>query len=165
MTISLREATTDDAQAIFEVQQASVEKLGSEAYDRECVDAWKAANSDPGCYPIDAKNRWYIVAELDGTIVGFGSLGFPDGLSDSSTEAEITSVYVHPAVARQGIGSQILTTLETAAQARGIESLSLRASLNAVPFYEDHGYESVSERSHEFADGVEGSVVGMRTVL
>ena len=36
-------------------------------------------------------------------------------------DAEVTGVYVHPAVFRQGVGSQLYATLERAARERGME--------------------------------------------
>jgi hypothetical protein len=38
----------------------------------------------------------------------------------------------------------------------------LTASLNAMPFYEQHGYERLREQRHEFGDEVTGRVVEMR---
>ena len=84
-------------------------------------------------------------------------------------DAEVTGVYVHPAVFRQGVGSQLYATLERAARERGMDSLGLWASRNAVAFYERHGYRRVTEHDHEFSShastGVEGTVVEMRKDL
>ncbi|MEM4780046.1 MAG: GNAT family N-acetyltransferase, partial [Halalkalicoccus sp.] len=84
-------------------------------------------------------------------------------------DAEVTGVYVDPSAARQGIGSTLLADLERYGRERGVRTLALSASLNAVPFYQAHGYERVREYRHEFSNhestGVEGIVVEMATRL
>jgi putative acetyltransferase len=75
-------------------------------------------------------------------------------------DAEITAVYVHPSVAREGVGSRIADELEARARAAGATVVGLTASLPAVPFYASRGYERVEERTHEFSAGAETGVTG-----
>jgi putative acetyltransferase len=75
-------------------------------------------------------------------------------------DAEITAVYVHPSVAREGVGSRIADELEARARAAGATVVGLTASLPAVPFYASRGYERVEERTHEFSAGPETGVTG-----
>ncbi|PSP74853.1 hypothetical protein BRC81_16875 [Halobacteriales archaeon QS_1_68_20] len=105
-----------------------------------------------------------------GPVVAFGSLTFaaPEDY-EAEADAEVTGVYVHPEAASQGVGSAVLADLERRARAGGVATLGLSASLNAVAFYEDHGYERVRAYVHEFSaaasTGVEGTVVEMRKDL
>jgi putative acetyltransferase len=83
--------------------------------------------------------------------------------------AEVTGVYVLPSVARNGVGTAIYEELERRAHEHGLAELGLLASLPAVPFYEGHGYDHVTEYDHEFSShegtGVTGSIVEMKKVL
>lgn len=165
--MEVREATAADADAVRRVHRASIEGLATEAYDREQVDAW-AAGCESADYAaaIEANEGAYVVAESEGRTVGFGSLQLaPPGGYEAAVDAEVTGVYVHPSVAREGVGSRVYGELERRARERGVRTLGLEASRNAVPFYEAHGYERVTERTHEFSahesTGVTGTVVEM----
>ena len=169
--MQVREATASDADAVRRVHRASIEGLATESYDREQVDAW-AAGCESADYAaaIRADDMAYLVAERDGRVVGFGSLKLvpPEGY-ETAVDAAVTGVYVHPSVAREGVGSHLYAELERRARGRGVRRLGLEASRNAVPFYEAHGYERVAERGHEFSahesTGVTGTVVEMRKDL
>lgn len=86
-----------------------------------------------------------------------------------TVDAEVTGVYVHPSVARQGVGTKLCTELERATREAGFQTLGLSATLHAVPFYDWHGYEQVREYTHEFSSyestGVTGTVVEMKKNL
>ncbi|WP_439025770.1 GNAT family N-acetyltransferase [Haloarchaeobius sp. DT45] len=168
----VREATLADVPAVRGVHEAAIRELGRQTYSQEQVDAWAAGVASAEYADIDDEDCYFVVAERendgrdDPVVVAFGSLWLTDPATDEqSVDAEVTAVYVHPAVARRGVGSQVLAALEREARARGVETLGLTASTNAVPFYEAHGYERVTERLHEFSShlstGVEGTVVVM----
>lgn len=169
--MAVRDATPADAEAVRSVHEASIRELGTQAYSREQVDAW-AAGCESADYAaaIEADDTTYLVAEHEGEVVGFGSLSHatPDGY-EASVDAEVTGVYVHPDVARDGVGTRLYRELERRARAAGRETLGLQASRNAVPFYDAHGYERVAEHDHEFSGhedtGVTGVVVEMRKRL
>lgn len=167
----VREAVPADSEAVRAVHYESILGLGPASYTREQVEAWAA-----GCATadyrssIESPDRYCIVAQDDRGVVGFGTLSLdsPDGY-DPAVDAEVTAVYVHPAAARNGVGTALYETLERTAVDRGVGSLGLTASRNAVPFYEQHGYERVREKTHEFSaresTGVTGTVVEMRKDL
>lgn len=165
MKLSVREATAADARRIRDVHVASIEALGRQGYNNEQVGAWARGRS-PTDYPLESNETYVIVAERDGQVVGFGWMK-PDAdeYVRPAVDGEITAVYVHPSVARRGVGSRIYEALESHAERENVDSLGLWASRNAVPFYESHGYERVDEHVHEFDDGVAGTVVEMRKYL
>ncbi|MFB6085690.1 MAG: GNAT family N-acetyltransferase [Halodesulfurarchaeum sp.] len=165
MSLSIRRARPEDAEAIRDVHLASIRGLGGECYSPEQVEAW-AHDRDSADYPIEDPETAVFVAERGGSIVGFGWLSpEPAADFDAPVDGKITAIYVHPAVARQGIGTTIYEALETRARELGLESLGLWASLNAVPFYEGHGFTSVREADYEFDERVEGRVLEMRKTL
>ncbi len=166
----VRDATASDAEAVREVHAASIAAFGPAAYDCEQVEAWGSGVESADYAAIDAEEFEFVVAEADGDVVAFGSLllAAPDGYR-AAVDAELTAVYVHPEAGRSGVGSTVLAALEDRAREASVESLGLASSLNAVGFYERHGYERVRERAHEFSSGestgVEGRVVEMATEL
>jgi putative acetyltransferase len=112
--------------------------------------------------PRDSESR----AEPD-DVAGFGHLVPPGEREEGhpAGEGEVRAVYVHGDHAREGVGSALLAHLEDRARERGLAALVLWSSLNAVRFYERHGYERVRETTHETTGGVELGVVVMRKAL
>jgi putative acetyltransferase len=165
MSLSIRRARPEDAAAIRDVHVASIKGLGGQTYDEEQVTAW-ARDREPEDYPIGEPETAVFVASRRGSIVGFGWLNTaPDPDFTADVDGKLAALYVHPAVAREGVGTTLLQALETRAREAGCASLGLWASLNAVPFYEAKGYTTVRECEYEFAAGVTGLTHEMRTVL
>lgn len=165
MNLSIRRANPEDAAAIRDIHLASIRGLGRERYTEAQVDAW-AHDRDPSQYPIEVEETAFFVAERGGSIVGFGWLRMePDPDFAAEVDGKIGAIYVHPAVARQGVGTTIYQALETQARGAGLRSLGLWASLNAVPFYEQFGFATVRELTYAFGDEVVGPALEMRKSL
>jgi putative acetyltransferase len=178
--VEVRAARREDRRALRDVHVASVRGLGGEAYDEQVVDAWVGDEErDPGQYRVEGDDVAFLVAVDDGgeesadvtdatsnapdEVVGFGELrvGEPEEY-DVEADAEIRAMYVAPDYAGEGVGTALLDELESRARERDVESVVLTASLNAVPFYERHGYERLRENRHTFGGEVTGRVVEMR---
>ncbi|MFB6253721.1 MAG: GNAT family N-acetyltransferase [Halobacteriaceae archaeon] len=165
MSVRIRKAVPEDATVIRDLHIASIEGLAGGEYNEEQVEAW-AHDRDPSEYPITNADAYVVVAELDDQIVGFGQMKpDADDYFQATVDGEITAIYIHPSVARQGIGTRIYDELEAEARRNDVESLGLWASLNAVSFYETQGYQRIIEHTHEFSAGVEGTVVEMKKIL
>jgi putative acetyltransferase len=165
MTRSIRLARAADADTIRDIHLASIKGLGGERYTEAQVEAW-AHDRDPTDYPIGEEDTAVFVAEQGGAIVGFGWLTRQaDADFEAEVDGKIGAVYVHPGFARRGIGTTIYQALETRARERGLDSLGLWASLNAVPFYEAQGYSKVRELTYEFDGEVEGPTLEMHKSL
>ncbi|MCT9095438.1 GNAT family N-acetyltransferase [Haloarchaeobius sp. HME9146] len=132
--VTVRPATHKDMPAVASLHAASARELGRTHYDDRQVLAW-AGRKDPEKYPYDEPGEHFVVAELDGEVVGFGHLAVDDG--------EVRAVYVKPAAARRGVGSALLAHLEGTARDAGLDGCYLWASLNAVPFYRQAGWDVV----------------------
>jgi putative acetyltransferase len=156
--MQVRPARPEDAQDILDLHVVSIRAFGPDAYEKTQVEAWATLPDDAPGYPIGEPGEYYVVAERDGEVVGFGHL--KEEADEYDTEAAIEAVYVHPDVAREGVGSAMLAHLEGYARGRGFERLGLLSSLNAVGFYEASGWERVGERTHE-TSGAELAVVEM----
>ncbi|WP_458187583.1 GNAT family N-acetyltransferase [Haladaptatus sp. NG-WS-4] len=153
--ISIRSATEADAAAILDLHVASIQAFGPESYHDEQVDAWatKPDGSEPYRKSVRDDAVYIAVAEIDGELAGFGRVDF-----DTET---VDAVYVHPHYARRGVGARLLSHLEARGREEGLDSLSLYASLNAVEFYDQAGYERVATVEHETTGGVELACVEM----
>ncbi|MFB6132151.1 MAG: GNAT family N-acetyltransferase [Halanaeroarchaeum sp.] len=163
--LMVRPAVAADAEPIATLHAASIRELASDAYDPAVIEAW-ASGKDPGEYPVDESGHHLIVAEVDGTLAGFGELVVEaDDYLEAEVAGEIRAVYVDPAFAREGVGQRLYEDLEAAARERGLDSVGLWASLNAVPFYEAQGFERVASVTHEFGGDVPGPAVEMRKRL
>jgi putative acetyltransferase len=61
-------------------------------------------------------------------------------------------LYVHPAVARQGVGSMLYNAVEKLATARGAKQLTVEAPDNAKPFFDAKGFMSLHRQTVEIGD-------------
>jgi len=156
--VDVRDARPADAEAVGRVHLGAVDELGPDAYDEEQVVAW-GRSSEPSDYAVDGDDNRFVVAERDGDVRGFGELTYsPGDYLDPADDDEVKAVYVRPTATRLGVGPALLEELERDAWENGFEMVGLWASRNAVPFYEQRGYERVVERTHEFGEEVEGTV-------
>lgn len=157
--VTVRPATPEDAPTILDAHVASIRAFGPRTYDDRQVAAW-ATKDGPEQYPIEDDDQYLVVAEVAGhggtadELAGFGAVDLDDG--------EVWAVYVHPDHARAGVGSALLADLEETAREDGFESLTLVASLNAVGFYERHGWKGIEEVTIENTGGVEMDCLVMR---
>lgn len=161
-SVQVRPATRADVEAVYDLHVASIRAFGPSTYDERQVTAW-AETEFQGVddhYPIGEPGHHFVVATRAGELAGFGHLAVE--------EREIQAVYVHPEHARAGVGSALLAHLEGVASGLGLPELELTASLNAVAFYRQAGYDRVEEAVHPTTGGgveVELDVVVMRKEL
>ena len=85
----------------------------------------------------DLGSMFCIVAAKDSEIVGVGAL-------DGTT---VKRMNVWKQYRNQGIGKAVYEQLETEARRRALGTLELRASLNAVSFYDRLGFIHVGEKT------------------
>jgi putative acetyltransferase len=130
-TMALRPFLPADAVLLADIFRASIEQLAAEDYSEPQQGAWAAVADDDEAFARRLGDALTLIATLDGSPVGFAALKGPD---------QIDMLYVHPAVARQGVGTMLVDALEKLAAARGAERLVTDASDNARPFFERCGY-------------------------
>jgi putative acetyltransferase len=154
--VVIRRARPEDSEAIAEVHMGAIREICVSHYTPEEIAAWGVPRK-PEFYLDAIKNKEYYVAEEGGVVVGFGTFNQESG--------EIAAVFVRPGVVRRGIGSQILGTLEERARELKVRDLHLKASLNAVQFYERAGYRQRNEARHRLQSGAEIPCVIMEKEL
>lgn len=88
--------------------------------------------------------------------------GRDDSLLDPRVDAaKIRAFFVHPAWARQGIGSRILEMCEQAARAEGFTRFEMGATLTGIPLYRHHGYVEQEREELPLANGETLPIVRM----
>jgi len=142
--LALRPYLPTDAPLLAEIFRASVEELTAEDYSEAQRGAWLAAADDEAAFGARLGRGLTLVATLGGSAVGFVSLKGADHLD---------LIYVHPAVAGQGIGAMLCDAVEKLAAARGTPRLIADASDSARGFFEHRGY--VAQRRNTVSLGDE----------
>jgi putative acetyltransferase len=138
MKASLRPFLKEDAAMLAEIMCASIEELTQADYDQDQRLAWISMLEDGDAFVKRLSEQLTILAIVEGETVGFASLRGKD---------ELDLLYVHPDVAREGIGGMLVDALEKLAGARGATSMLTNASETARPFFEKRGYVAQSRNT------------------
>ena len=85
----------------------------------------------------------------------------PDLLDPAADAAKVRAIFVHPAYARRGLGSLILSTVEAAARAAGFTRYEMGSTLTGVPLYRLKGYVEVERIAVPLPNGEALPVVKM----
>lgn len=140
MPIEIRDATVADADALLRI------------YNVEVLEGTATFDVEPRS--LDDQKRWLVdrsgghvvlVAELDGAVIGFGSLSKFRERAAYSTTVE-NSVYVDPAHHRMGVGRALLAELIERARLHGFHSVIARiagSNAGSVALHESVGFEMV----------------------
>lgn len=128
---ALRPYLPADAPLLAEIYRASIEDLTAEDYDEDQRAAWAANADDEAAFGRARAGELTLVATHEGEPVGFASL---------KGAHHVQMLFVHPAVAGQGIGALLYDALEKLARARGATHLTVDASDTARPFFERLGF-------------------------
>jgi putative acetyltransferase len=142
-TYALRPFLPADTPLLAEIFRASIAELTGDEYDEAQQDAWAAAVDDEAAFANRLGGALTLIATLSGSPVGFTSL--KDG-------AQIDFLYVHPAVAGQGVGSMLFDALEKLAAARGASKLKVDASDSAHEFFRKRGFVDQRRNTIPLAD-------------
>jgi GNAT superfamily N-acetyltransferase len=122
------------------------------------------------------EGNYFVAADADGAILASGgwSRRTPDydraavGSVDDRCgpgAAIVRSVFVHPAAARRGIATAVMTRVEQDAAAHGISVLSMMATLSGVSFYARLGYQGDGEKTVVLAGGLRFRCMTMSKTL
>ncbi len=159
--VRVRPAEPADAQGVTSVHYAAVHTTAAMTYPADILDHWSGPVTPRRIENLRAVivggEETVLVAEIDGEIVGFGSV--------VPSNNELRAVYVDPKAGRRGVGTRLVEALEAIAVRNGVEHLDLDSSLNAERFYQRLGYSVLSRGTHELASGIQMPCVYMRKVL
>lgn len=171
--IEIRLAVNADIPALRELQERSLRVLGCRHYAATQVEAFIARIGTMDDYLVT--DRTYLVAELDGEIVGSGGWttrlpGYArhaqeDVHSPDPSRATVRSVFVEPLAARQGIGRRIMSAVENALRSEGFHTAELGATENSGDFYRSVGYQALGPFHVDLGDGISMPLTRMRKTL
>ena len=136
MKTTVRKVLEKDTEAIFGIHRQAIAALEGGPYEKHILDAWErsvtltAIRNSMGTSDVKG-----FLAERGGLRIGFAAL----------QRNILIALYVDPAWQGMGIGSTLLTRIETEAARQRVDVLNLMAPLNAVNFYECRGYRIVEE--------------------
>lgn len=156
MNFQFRVATVDDVPAITELIGASVRELQVEYSPSE------RAAATATVFTVDsqlvADGTYFVAFNDEGTLAGCGGWSRrktlyggdhqmqaiePELLDPVVDAAKIRAIFVHPAFARQGLGSAILAMAESAATEAGFKRFEMGSTLTGVALYQLKGYHEV----------------------
>lgn len=141
--------------AIWQVYFRATHESNARDYHRDLLNRWAPQDLDPveWAHRLQSKNPFVALSESQ--IVGMAELddtGFIDYF------------YVHPDYQRQGVGSALLSTLETEARDKNLVALAANVSLTAKAFFEFRGFTVVEARTQTII-GHPAPNFGMRKLL
>jgi GNAT superfamily N-acetyltransferase len=177
---SLRLAVEQDIPALHRLIEASVRVLQANDYTPAQIDG--ALGTALGVDTQLIRDRTYFVAEacplaadrppalagcggwskrktLFGADRGAGrEIELLDPLTDA---ARVRAIFVHPAFARQGLGTLILAHVEAEAVSAGFRSFEMGSTLTGLPLYRLRGYTETERIQVPLANGETVTVVKM----
>lgn len=139
---ALRPFLPEDAPLLAEIFRAAIAELTADDYSAAQQEAWALAAEDVAKFGKDLAGQLTLIATMGGSPVGFASLEGKD---------KIGMLYVHPAVAGQGVGAMLTDALEKLAGGRGVSKLKVDASDSARGFFEKRGYVAQQRNSVSLA--------------
>ena len=140
---ALRPMLAADVPLLAAIFQASIEDLAADDYDEGQRSAWASAADDETTFGAALAASLTLVGTISGSPVGFIALAGAD---------RISMLYVHPAMARQGVGAMLYDAIERLARARGAKTLSVDASDTARAFFEMKGFEARHRQTVEIGE-------------
>ena len=141
--MALRPFLPADTALLREIFRDSIEELTGDDYTEAQQEAWASAADDEADFGKKLAGQLTLIATMEGSPVGFASLAGKD---------KIDMLYVHPAVAGQGIGAMLVDALEKLAGSRGAPRLVVDASDSARGFFEKRGYVAQQRNSISLGD-------------
>ena len=142
--LAMRPFLPADTPLLAEIFRESVAELTSDDYSEAQREAWAAIADDIDSFRDDLTKELTLVATLEGSPVGFGTL---------EGNEKIGMLYVHPAAVGQGVAAMLTDALEKLAGSRGAAALKVDASDTAYGFFQKRGY--VAQQRNTVATGGE----------
>jgi putative acetyltransferase len=129
--LALRPFLPADVPLIAEIFRASIAELTGDDYSAGQQEAWAAEADDEAAFAARLADAVTLLGTIDGSPVGFASLAGGERLD---------MLYVHPAVAGQGVGTMLVDALERLARSRGAARLTADVSDSALDFFRRRGF-------------------------
>ena len=139
--IQIRQAEITDIPEITALFRNTITHINSKDYSEKHISIWASGADDIDVWETRINKLYFILAEIDTTIVGFAYLkngNYFDGL------------FVHKDYQRQGIGSKLLRIIESQVMMNDFEVIKSDVSKTALPFFDNKYYEIVKKQKKNF---------------
>lgn len=151
LDVSIRSLTDTDIAAVCDLHARSFAALARESHNAEEIAAHvEYIGSLPYVSEILTANLRLALA-ASGEIIGTAGWQV---MPERPETARIRKVFVHPDVARRGLGRLLVGEAEFAVRAAGLRNFFVRANVNAVPLYRALGYSELEFGTMPVAGGV-----------
>ncbi|MDR6843041.1 GNAT family N-acetyltransferase [Pseudoxanthomonas sacheonensis] len=175
--MELRIAERSDIHALDELIELSGRALSTGFYSPEQADAITRYVFGVDTQLID--DQTYFVIEHDSQIVACGGWSKrgtlfggdqiktgPDPLLDPATDpARIRAFFVHPSMARRGLGRQLMAACIDASKQAGFSSLELVSTMPGEPLYLASGFVVLERFDLDLTGGIQVPVSRMRMAI
>jgi GNAT superfamily N-acetyltransferase len=134
-----------DGEALADFHRRAILATSGEFYTRTELESWAAGLRGAG-YASAVQDGEIIEVALDSGDVPIAFCG--------RRENSVLGLYVDPDWQRHGLGGLLLARAEAAIGGSGYGSVTIKASISAVPFYVRHGYRVVESTRHTTRGGL-----------
>jgi N-acetylglutamate synthase-like GNAT family acetyltransferase len=156
MNVVIRAFDEKDWVQVRELHSTSFAHLAAACYTAEQMQAVERMIREPG-YREELRESNLKLAVVGADIIG--SVGWCQPDPDT---ARIRKVFVAPPQAGKGLGRRLMELVEGDIHSSGVREIVIRATMNAVPFYERLGFQQVRLDAMTASDGVRVPVTMMR---
>ncbi len=153
----IREANSSDYYVMDGVFRDSAKAFCSRSYDSQVIANWSGEPWPSRFLKSKESGDEQYVFTHEGSVVCFGSINLE--------RRKLVALFVSPEQSGKGIGQSMLEFLVARAESSGISILKVDSSLNAVSFYERHGFTEISRSMHRTQNGVAMESVQMERKL
>lgn len=152
MVITIRQATPNDPEVIIPLFKETIEVVNSKDYSAEQIRVWKNGASKKERWLKKISEQYFLIAEIDNEIVGFGSITL-DGYLDF--------MYVSKNHQRAGVAKTLYGQLEKFVKENRINKIISEVSITAKPFFQKQGFSVIHEQQVNI-DGIKLTNFKMR---
>jgi GNAT superfamily N-acetyltransferase len=143
-------AQPEDAGSMLQIQALAVRAMTEGVYEAATLEEWASSLTGRHVQGLTERMRAGTEEALLAVTKDEGVLGVGSIVPASS---RLRTLYVDPTFSGRGVGTAILLALLEKAKGRGLTHLSLESSLNAVAFYQRHGFAIDQEGSYVLPSG------------
>jgi len=128
---------------IVEIHHRCVLMTNSKYYNSKQIGEWISVINTQSIKSQIAKSLW-IVMENYGKIVGFAQYSLKDEV--------LYQIQIDPNEQKKGYGKMLYKYIENDFRESNISNISLFATLNAISFYKDLGFNIIKEKLFKLTD-------------